>query len=114
MCKCGVSTGGLKKVWERDLGVTFNNDDWSTLVEQMFLPMRDARSKLIQYKIFNRICFTLARPQVIGLIPSGLSWRCNSSQGDIVHMFFGCPQTVADLLHDHWSLARNPVCVYAS
>ncbi len=78
-------------MWERDLGFAFNDDDWNTLVEQMLLPMRDARSKLIQYKIFNRIYFTPAKLQTMALIPSGNCWRCNSSPGDIVHMFFSCP-----------------------
>ncbi len=59
--KYSVNTGGLKAVWERDLGLAFNDDDWNTLVEQMLLPMRDTRSKLIQYKIFNRIYFTPAK-----------------------------------------------------
>lgn len=58
--KYNVNTGGLKAVWERDLGIVFDDDDWNTLVKQMLLPMRDARSKLTQYKILNRIYFTSA------------------------------------------------------
>lgn len=38
--KYSVSTGGLKAVWERDLGIVFddNDDDWDTLVEEILLP----------------------------------------------------------------------------
>ena len=90
ICKYSLNTGGLKAAWERDLGTTFNNNDWDTLVEKMLLPMRDARSKLTECKIFNRIYFTPAKLKVIALIPPGACWRCNSSLGDIVHMFFSC------------------------
>ena len=88
--RTSTSTEGLKIVWERDLGVSFEDEEWNTLVEEMLHPMRDARSKLIQYKILNRVYLTPTRLRQMKLMPTGLCWRCNSSQGDIVHMFFSC------------------------
>ena len=63
----------------------------------MLLPMRDARYKLIQFKVFNRIYWTPLRLNIICLIESNLCWRCQSSTGDIIHMFSNCPS-----LHTFW------------
>jgi hypothetical protein len=36
---------------EKDLEVTFGEKEWNRIVPQMLLPMRDARSKMITFKV---------------------------------------------------------------
>ena len=52
--------------------------------------MRDARSKLIQFKIFNRLYWTPVKMQRTGLSDSTLCWKCKSDNGNLVHMLFTC------------------------
>lgn len=85
------ATTGLKAAWEKDISIIYENDDWNKIVKEMLKPMRDARSKLIQFKIVNRRYWTPVRMQRAGLNNSSLCWRCQTGQGDIVHMFFSCP-----------------------
>lgn len=57
----------------------------------MLSSMRDARSKLIQFKIFNRLYWTPVRINRLGLSQSNLCWRCKTHKGDLLHMFLYCP-----------------------
>ena len=59
----------------------------------MLNPLRDTRSKLIQSKILNRLYWIPVRKYTTGMNHSDIR-RCQSEQGDIVHMFLKCP-TVA-------------------
>lgn len=38
-------------MWERELGISYEVEEWSRLTEAMLSPMREARSKLIQFKV---------------------------------------------------------------
>lgn len=61
----------------------------------MLSPMRDARSKPIQFKIFNRLYWTPVRMNRLGLSESNLCWRCKTDKGDLLHMFLYCPNLTA-------------------
>ena len=71
--------------------VLFEDDEWNRLVKGMLNPMRDARSKLIQFKILNRLYWTPVRKRRAGLSLSDLCWRCQAERGGVVHMFLNCP-----------------------
>lgn len=82
---------GLKKAWEKDLETTFERNEWEAMVKNMLTAMRDARSKLIQFKIFNRLYWTPVKMHRARLSQSNLCWRCNLECGNLVHMLFSCP-----------------------
>lgn len=80
------TTTGLKAVWEKDVSITYENDEWNKLVKEMLKPMRNARSKLIQFKIVNRLYWTSVRMQRVGLNNSSLCWRCQTGKGHCAHV----------------------------
>lgn len=82
---------GLKKAWEKDLQTRFDRSEWDAMVKNMLTATRDARSKLIQFKIFNRLYWTPVKMHRVRLGQSNLCWRCNLEFGNLVHMFFSCP-----------------------
>lgn len=86
---------GLKAVWEKEWGIAYEEEEWSGLTEEMLRPMRDARSKLIQFKIFNRLYWTPVRMNRLGLNLSKLCWRCKTDKGDLLHIFLHCPSLTA-------------------
>lgn len=86
-----VANSGLKMVWERDLGNFFDEDEWDSLVKPMLKPMRDARSKLIQFKILNQLNWTPVKLHRAGISNSKACWRCKLNPGDMEHMFLTCP-----------------------
>ena len=71
--------------------VTYEDNEWKELVKEMLNPMTYARSKLTQFKIINRLYWTPVRMNRAGLSHSNLCWRCQTEQGDMVHMFLSCP-----------------------
>lgn len=81
---------GVKRAWEKDLKTKFENNEWASLVKNMLTATRDVRSKLIQFKIFNRLYWTPVRMHRAGLSKSTLCWKCNLEKGDLVHMLFTC------------------------
>lgn len=89
--RINVANLGLQRVWETDLGKLFEEDDWSAIVKKMLKPIRDARSKLIQFKILNRLYWTPVKLHRVGMCNSNICWRCKQSPGDMVHMFLTCP-----------------------
>lgn len=81
------TTFGLKDVWERDLTVTYEDDEWNKLVKEMLNHKRDARSKPFQFKILNRLYWTPVKKNRAGLRPSNNRRRCQRDQGNMVHIF---------------------------
>lgn len=57
----------------------------------MLKPMRDARSKLIQFKILNRLYWTPLKLYRAKMMQTNTCWRCHSAPGDLLHMFLTCP-----------------------
>lgn len=72
----------------------------------MSLPMRDARSKLTQVKIVNRLYRMPLKLNRVGLVVSKVQYVGDVRLTvDIVHMFFNCSK-----LTNYWQSVMKKVC----
>lgn len=46
---------GLKTAWEKDIGVSINDDQWLKIISGCFKLSREAQSQFTHYKIINRL-----------------------------------------------------------
>lgn len=95
---------GLKKVWESELNKKFTEQQWGIIVKQMLKPMRDACSKLIQFKILNRLYWTPVKLFRAKISNSDACWRCKQSPGNLLHMFIMCP-----ILTSYWQKVMGKI-----
>ena len=83
---------------ERDLGLKFSDGDWVKILRNGKKMSREFRTRLIQFKIINRIYWTPSRLFRVGLTESPDCWRCQDRGGTLLHMLWGCPK-----IQDFWS-----------
>ena len=63
---------------------------------------RELRTRLIQFKIINRIYWTPSRLFRVGLSESPKCWKCQDMDGSLVHMLWGCPN-----VQSYWSSIKD-------
>lgn len=68
---------------KEDLQRTFEMDEWTKLVGGIFKPIRQARYKLSQFKIFHRLYWTQVKLYNAGMSYSNLCWQCKIKPGNI-------------------------------
>ena len=88
--------------WERDLEVTISDGDWVRILRNCKKMSRELRTRLIQFKIVNRIYWTPSRLFRVGLSDSPKCWRCQDGDGTLVHMLWSCPK-----VQDYWKDINN-------
>jgi len=49
----------LKTIWQKDLGININDDDWRYIISNVGKNIREVRGKFIQYKIIHRYYCTI-------------------------------------------------------
>lgn len=81
----------LKVVWERDLGCTFEDGIWDSIVSESGHYIREAKGKFIQYKILNRYYLTPVRLHKMGISKDDLCWKCQRARGTLLHALWECP-----------------------
>ena len=86
-------TNALKIVWERDLNLDIEEEEWDEICKNTTKMSKDTRIKLIQFKIHNRFYWTPSRLQRLGLKETAECWKCKdpSSVGTLVHALWECP-----------------------
>lgn len=91
-------TSALKVIWERDLGVAFEEEEWDIISGISKQVSRDIRTRLIQFKIFHRVYWTPSRLFRLGLKENPDCWKCHVGEGNLVHALWSCPKIL-----DFWS-----------
>ncbi|KAL2085077.1 hypothetical protein ACEWY4_018397 [Coilia grayii] len=86
-----VSSFSLKKVWERDLSTTFTDDEWMHVLCNSKKMARDLRTRLVQFKIINKMYWTPAKLFRVKLVNSPMCWKC-TNDGTLTHMLWECPK----------------------
>ena len=87
-----------KLPWERDLEITISDDNWIKILRNGKKMSRELRTRLIQFKIINRVYWTPARLFRLGLVDGPECWKCQERDGTLVHMLWGCSK-----IQDFWS-----------
>lgn len=75
-------------MWEKDLGLTTQNDQWKQILTQVHSSSTCARHNLLQCKILCRVHFINAK--LVKILPdcSDSCNRCKQSLADYYHMFW--------------------------
>lgn len=89
---------GLKLTWERDLNLTLDDKEWERICKNIKALSRDARVRLIQFKIIHRFYWTPSRLFRIGLKDTPNCWRCKSEEGHLMHVLWSC-----DKVQEFWN-----------
>ena len=101
----GCNTSSLKLTWEADFNVSFTEEDWSSILGNMKKMSRELKTRLIQFKILNRVYWTPSKLHRVGLRDNAGCWRCDDGVGTLVHMLWDCPavqgfwREVQDYIH---------------
>lgn len=59
---------------------------------------RELRTRLIQFKIINRVYWMPSRLHKVVLVDSSECWGCHDKEGTLVHMLWSCPK-----IQEFWS-----------
>ena len=100
-----VSASGTvvsKAPWERDLGVSISDEEWDGILGNGRKLSRELRTRLIQFKIINRIYWTPSRLFRIGLNENSNCWKCQDVDGSLFHMLWGCTN-----VQRYWSSIKD-------
>ena len=91
-------TFASKLPWEKDLGLTFSDGAWAKILRNGKKMSRELRTRLIQFKIVNRVYWTPSRLFRVGLTEGPECWKCQDSDGTLIHMLWACPK-----IQDYWT-----------
>ena len=95
----------LQKTWERDLNLTFSDEDWNRICRNIKVVSRDARVRLIQFKIMHRFYWTPSRLFRLGLSSTSHCWRCKSEEGTLIHALWSCHK-----VQQFWTNVYDNLC----
>ncbi len=95
----------LQKAWERDLNLAFSDEEWNRICKNVKVVSRDARVRLIQFKIIHRFYWTPSRLFRLGLLSTPNCWRCKSEEGTLVHVLWSC-----DKVQQFWTNIYDKLC----
>jgi len=87
----------IKRVWEGELGESFEEDWWASALDRIRSSTICARLGLIQFKVLYRIHFSKARLLEIFPNVEDRCDRCHAPLCNLSHMFFTCP-----MLQNYW------------
>lgn len=94
----------LKVTWEKDLGQSLE-EDWDRICANIKKLSRDARVRLMQFKILHRFYWTPSRMFKIGISDSPNCWRCKSEEGHLIHTLWFC-----DKVQVFWNRVHVHLC----
>lgn len=95
----------LKKIWEKDLKMSFTESEWNKIGQNFRKLSRDVRViRLIQFKIVNRYYWTPMRLYRLGLKNTPNCWKCHSSDGTMFHALWQCPKTL-----EYWNRIHSSI-----
>lgn len=85
----GVS---LKTSWEKDLNLIITEEEWDAILKNVKKVSRELRTRLVQFKILQKIYWTPQRLHRLGLSDSPACWKCQQEGGTLVHVLWECPE----------------------
>lgn len=94
----GGQNNGLKQLWEADLGYHFTEEEWSAILKNVKKMSRELRTRLVQFKIVNRVYWTPTRLYKAKLKDDPSCWRCGETYGTLIHLVWSCPKA-----QDFWA-----------
>ena len=103
-----------KNLWEQDLGLTLDEDQWANILELVHYSSICAHNGLIQCKFIHRIYYTNHRLSKFYPNVADICNRCNQSPADLMHMFWSCPKLIDfwskifDTLHKAYDVGADP------
>ena len=74
----------LRLVWEGDLKATFTDREWSRILQNMKKMSRELRTRLVQFKILNRVYWTPSKLYKVTLKQDPDCWRCQNGEGTLI------------------------------
>lgn len=95
----------LQKTWEGDLNLTFSDEDWNGICKNIKAVSRDARVRLIQFKIMHRFYWTPSKLFRLGLLSTSECWRCRSEEGTLIHVLWSCQK-----VQHFWTNIYDKIC----
>lgn len=95
----------LKTIWEKDLNLSWEAEEWENIFKNIKLMSRDAKIRLMQFKIMHRFYWTPSRLYRLGLSQTPNCWRCKSEQGDLIHVLWSC-----DKVQEFWERICENIC----
>lgn len=101
-----ANSQALKKIWERDLNIILDDKEWQGILKNAKMASRDARIRLIQFKIVHRFYWTPSRLFKLGLKDTPLCWRCKAETGDLAHALWSCIK-----VQDFWKRVQEHICL---
>lgn len=103
-----------KNLWEQDLGLTLEEDQWTKILQLVHYSSICARHGLIQCKLIHRIYYTNHRLSKFYPNVADTCNRCNQSPADLIHMFWSCPKlktfwsAIFGTLHKAYDVGADP------
>ena len=93
----------VKRIWEADLNQSFTDSEWMMILRNSKKMSRELRTRLVQFKIINRVYWTPTRLFRAGLRESPFCWRCGEDTGTLIHVLWECPrvQTLWCAIHEN-------------
>lgn len=88
----------LKHTWESDLNTQFTDSAWANILKNGKKLSKELRTRLVQFKILNRLYWTPHKMYRAKLTNSPNCWKCLQSEGTLIHMIWSCP-----LIQAFWS-----------
>uniref|UniRef100_A0A3P9DFP2 Reverse transcriptase domain-containing protein n=1 Tax=Maylandia zebra TaxID=106582 RepID=A0A3P9DFP2_9CICH len=114
------SLGGLRRCWEKDLGIQISEDSWKMLISSWYVCSPEIQSQLIQYKLLHRNYWTPSKLVRLKLADKDICWKCQQEVGTLVHMLYTCRKNdylwdgIINLVNDIFklNLSKSPaICV---
>uniref|UniRef100_A0A3P9CYM2 Reverse transcriptase domain-containing protein n=1 Tax=Maylandia zebra TaxID=106582 RepID=A0A3P9CYM2_9CICH len=114
------SLGGLRRCWEKDLGIQISEDSWKMLISSWHVCSPETQSQLIQYKLLHRNYWTPSKLVRLKLADKDICWKCQQEVGTLVHMLYTCRKNdylwdgIINLVNDIFklNLSKSPaICV---
>lgn len=90
LCNCRFYNN-LKTIWQKDLGINIHDNDWLDILFNVGKNIREARGKLIHYKIVHRYYYTPSILYRMGIAGNNLCWKCKEEEGTYFHMIWVQP-----------------------
>lgn len=81
---------GLRTAWEKDLAVSFTNQERSAILLNTKKVSKELRTRLSQFNLLHRIYWTPLRLHRAKLVQTPECWRCQQDVGTLNHTILSC------------------------
>uniref|UniRef100_A0A3B4X6N3 Reverse transcriptase domain-containing protein n=1 Tax=Seriola lalandi dorsalis TaxID=1841481 RepID=A0A3B4X6N3_SERLL len=82
----------IKEKWEKDLEIQIEDDHWSSLLTDAHKRFINTRYRICNFKTIHRVYYTPEKISRFKGSTSSFCKRCKTEIGNLLHMFWTCPQ----------------------